>query len=361
MAPRVDVDSETRVRAASEADWSHVRELLASVPMSASLPFTVRRSEDHQLAYPRLRGTPIELIAVRGAELVGYVHGLVAERLLWDGRCLVPRQVLYAGDLRVAPGRRRAGVARRLLGAMTEEARHLDTEVACALVNEGNAAAVGLLAAAGGRHVAVRTFTTAARLLLRRPGRRPGRLVPCALDDAMLDGLIARHKARLLAPSCDRADLLRLGARHPELTFLRAPPATDRVFAIWDQRRVRQLVATRLPPLLRTLGIAWRRLARWTGAHRFPAVSDSLRTVEVTFDSGARVTEHEEDLVALAHAGGAHLLNVIESGLDPQLAPARLRGPSVRLRSTLLAVGLGGRSLPEFPPHLPVHVDLAFV
>lgn len=353
--------SRSTIRPASEDDWPRICELMAQTPMSASLPLAVERSVDHDLAHPTLGGTSLGFVAEHEGRLVGYLHGRIEQRALWDGSSLRPAPVIYAGDLRVASGHRRMGVARALAGAMLEEVRARGVTVAFGMVNEGNAGPLRLLPANPAfRMTVVKTFVTASRLLWCRPPRRAERLAPAATNGTALDSLVASWRTRLFGPWIEPAELRHFLRERPEVTLFRRVDESAAAFALADPARSRRLFFRRLPAPFRALRAAWNGLRSVTGAPRFPGHGEPWRSVEVVLADRARLSpDLEPSLLAEAHRRGAHALTLVESGLERR-PPLRLSPPCYRLRTQLIAVDLGG-SLPPFPADLPAYVDLAFL
>jgi GNAT superfamily N-acetyltransferase len=347
------------VRLAAPADWPRVLELMGQTPMSASLPLAIERARDPALAYPALGGESVGLLAERGGALVGYLHAGIETRASWDGRALRPAPVLYVGDLRVAAGHQRSGVARALGVALFEQARARGVTAGFTLVNEGNRGALAVLRSNPSWRVTVlRTFTTASRLLWRKPAPGISRLVPAATDESDLEPLIVAWRGRLFGPWTDAESLRRFLRDRPEVTLYRRADEAAPLLALTDPARARRLFFQRLPPAFRALRAAWNGLRPLTGAPPFPGDGEPWCSLEVIFTRGPLSPDIEPQLLAEAHRRGAHALTAIESGLDGG-ALLRLSSPCHRLRTQLLM--LTADDQPPPPPDLPAQVDLAFV
>ena len=347
------------VRLATPADWPRVLELMGQTPMSASLPLAFERARDPALAYPSLGGESLGLLAERAGALVGYLHAGIETRAAWDGRGLRPAPVLYVGDLRVAAGHRRSGVARALGVALLEAAQARGVTSGFTLVNEGNQGALAVLRSNPSWRVTVlRTFTTGSRLLWRRPGAGTAHLAPVATDEADLEPLVAAWRGRLFGPWIEVEPLRRFLRERLEVTLYRRTGEVAPVLALADPARTRRLFFRRLPPTFRALRAAWNGLRPLTGAPPFPGDGEPWRSVEVIFTRAPLSPDLEPQLLAEAHRRGAHTLTAIECGLDGG-GLLRLSSPCHRLRTQLLMLTAGDEPPP--PPDLPVQIDLAFV
>lgn len=349
------------IRPASRNDWPRITALMAQTPMSASLPLVVERSAAYDLAYPAFGGTSLGFVAECAGGLIGYLHARMERRALWDGRSLRPAPVVYVGDLRVAAGYRRVGVAHALGAALFEEVRARGVTVAFTLVNEGNVAALSVLQANPAFRVKVlRTFTTASRLLWRRPAMRTARLAPVDPEPMALVPLVTSWRERLFGPWIETEELTGFLSEHPEVTLFRRVEESAAAFALADPARSRRLLFRRLPAPFRALRAAWNGLRPVTDAPPFPGHGEAWRSVEVVLADRSRLApELQADLLVEAYRRGAHALTVIESGLESRL-PFRLSPPCYRLHTHLVAITTGD-DLAPLPPELPAHVDLAFL
>lgn len=243
------------VRETTEADWPEVRALIAQTPMSAALPLSFERGDSRARAYPRFNGESLDLVATREGRIVATLHGQIEERQILSGGSVRRARVVYAGDLRVRSGRQGRGLATELLRAFKARALARDVEFGFCLVNEGNDVMLRLLQSVPELQArVVRTFTTASRLLLRRPTSLRGVIERITPTRPQFEALAEQLSSRALAPHIDGAALQRLCEEFPELRFYRAGTGADPAFALWNMARTRRFT-----------------LQRWAGGPRAPA------------------------------------------------------------------------------------------
>ena len=347
------------IRLATRDDWASIRALLLATPMSASLPLVVSRAEDPELAYPRPGAEGIALVSVGGDGAIdGYLHGAIESRRIMRGNSLVPERVMYLGDLRIAASARWTGRAKALLAAIRDHGRERGLSAGFCLVNDGNNAIVDLVTggALGHRGAVLRTFTTAARLLVRRPRAAEG-LEEYRPDSGDFAAMLNAGAGRFLSAALEPAQLAEHVARYPEMRFFRRAGERAPLFALWNPRRARALQLSTLPLALRVARAGW----NLAGGHRFPSAGEAWQSATVTLATREGLRPGDDDAMAsLAFEMGCHTLEHVESGLERE-SPLRLTGPCVRMKTHLVTLAIDDRDLPVCPPQMPVEVDLGFL
>jgi GNAT superfamily N-acetyltransferase len=300
-------------------------------PIEANLTFFFDRAPDF-FAWPDAVFDEHEYLGVySGDELIGY--GLCGTSEGWVGDEWGPW--VYGGDLRVLPGWRGAGLAKRIIFEFIDRLPP-GRRVAFMLVKDGNEAATELIqprrwAVPRFVHRVLCKFEAANLLLLRRPGK-PKRCQVRRATEADLEpiaALMSRTLAgRLFAPRVTAERLARDARRIPGLGVDRYFLAERDgkllgVLAAWDEGPLRRTTLLGYDLGGKALRAAYRGAALLLrGAAPLPDVGESFRSLTATrvaiADRAPYVLEDLLRAVVNEHVGqGYHMLHVGFAGDDP--------------------------------------------
>ncbi|MBI5481830.1 MAG: GNAT family N-acetyltransferase [Deltaproteobacteria bacterium] len=363
------------VRPVTRDDAPALLAINRACPIEANFTFYFDRAPDF-FAWPDAVFDQHEYLGVYSDDrLVGY--GLCGTLEGWIGDGWGP--YVYGGDLRVLPGWRGAGLAKRIILEFIDRLPP-GRRAAFMLVKDGNVAATGLIsprrwAVPRFVHRVLCRFEAANLLLLRRTGGPRRCRVRHAREgdvEAMAALMTRALQGRLFAPQLTAERLARDAERVPGLGL-------DRYFlAERDGRLVGVLAAWDEGPLRRTTllgydlgGKALRAGYRAASlvlrnAAPLPEVGESFRSLTATrvaiADRDPGVLEDLLRAVVDEHLGhGYHMLHVGFAGEDP-LRVALKPFFAQSFRSQIYLVAEKGAYPSVWPPgHEDPYVDLAII
>ena len=154
-SPRMSGPSASTVRPATAADSDALNCLVRGCPMQADISLIVERDPDF-FALGRARGSANTFLA----EVDGAVVGCISARrhcAWWDG---APRDICYIGDLRIAPGQRRRGIATQLASNLDKFLATLPPVPCLLAIGAGNSAVERLTTTFGAGGEPLARFTS---------------------------------------------------------------------------------------------------------------------------------------------------------------------------------------------------------
>lgn len=341
--------------------WPKVKKLLSDVQMTSKIPLVMARTGELEQSYPSLGGKNVFLTAQENGETIGFMRGLLHERLIRGER----KRLLYVGDVRVAGHYKGRGVAGRLSQAMMDFAFQMGIYHGYFLVNSGNNPVARVLQKIPGLSIhQSTTHRTASFLLIRRPSGLPAgplfmRIEP---NESAFNDLLQSLSGCFLAPACDAMELARFQKQYPEIRFYARRDHPKRIaFALWDQAAFRQLHIGRYTPSMQLTRIAWNLTRRFSGAAEFPSSGRPWKQADFCFANPALLGGCDLDSFIRNEAWdmGCHLVNRIYHGLhQPLITPSGLHHSST---ACLFMFGLDGRKPLQNENEDPAYVDLALI
>jgi len=275
------------VRDAERRDNDALKEIAASSPMAGDMTIAVTREPDF-FQLNRLEGSRWRVgVAEVDGGVVGCVMGAEREAYLHG----VARRTLYAGDLKVHPTMRGAGVADALSRWVADAVLEMGGPGAPVLLTilSGNRAMERRTTGRGGmanftRFATIRAFSIPL-LLPRVVGTSDVRVVPATNSDIeeMVDLWSRVAPGRQFAPVFTADGFRDWVASAPELDISDYRLARDRTgrlvgfLAWWDQLRFKQLRVLRHSPRLGVARAMLNAMARLTGGVSLPAAGEVLR------------------------------------------------------------------------------------
>jgi len=276
-----------QVRDAERRDNDALKEIASASPMAGDMTIAVTREPDF-FQLNRLEGSRWRVgVAEADDRVVGCVMAAEREAYLHG----VARQTLYAGDLKVHPTVRGAGVADALSIWVRDTLAELGGTEAPILLTilGGNRAMERRTSGRGGmpnfvRFATIRAFSIPL-LLSRALGPSAVRVAPATKSDIEEMVELWTHVAasRQLAPVFTADRFAEWVASAPGLDISDYRLARDRsgrlvgFLAWWDQSRFKQLRVLRYSPRLGVVRAGVNTVARLTGGVSLPAVGEALR------------------------------------------------------------------------------------
>jgi GNAT superfamily N-acetyltransferase len=298
-----------RLRPANGDDNAALLELTRVCPMEGDIALRIDRSPDF-FALSRCRGAGWTIVAEADGRIVGCAS--VSRRPAYVGGR--PTVMGHVGDIKVRPGHRRAGVARRLLDEIARVEQSSDAAFYAATTAAGNAAVDGLVLDFGTDRTVSRIATFVSRQLLPLARARVDRSFAIAhgssADEEELAALLDQAHGRYTFGPVFRDGAFReLLARSPgmQLSDYLVARRRGRIVAalgVWDQHAFKQTELVGLPRLLRWLTTAARIGGRPLGLPALPSEGEPLRFRYVRHP--AHLAGEAEALAALVrHALGS--------------------------------------------------------